>query len=152
MPNVGQKDILEVTGEVLSNAPAGSADFMSQASKLIDGANSFIEKLSQLSNKTGLPVIGDDAAIRRFMPADQAKAKPAPTKQPPAAAPAPMVPAPPAAAKTAPPDFNKILNDAEAWLQKQGLSELTVGQVLAFVQDKKLGDLLSEVKKHGTKP
>lgn len=151
MPNVNQKDILNVvTGDVIQQA-GGSGDWIGQASKLIDSANDFVRSLEQLAAKTNLPLIGDDAAIRRAIPTQNAP-KPAPAAKAPAAAPlVPQPPAPQAPAAQAPPDLAKILTDAENWLRKKGLSDVTLGEVLALAQHRKLIDILNEVKKHGTK-
>ncbi len=151
MPIVNQGDILKVAGEVLP-AATGGGDPMSSINGIVSGVNQFMATLERLSKTTGLPLIGDDAAIKRLTGTPLRKPVPTqgPTPEPSGPLlPAPAVQAPPVAPSG--PDWPSILARAETELEKRGLSGLTVGQVLEFVKDKTLGDIVKAVK-NGNQP
>ncbi|APV44198.1 hypothetical protein Dform_00853 [Dehalogenimonas formicexedens] len=148
-----QADILNIAGQAAGSAGAGApagSDLMSGLNSLITGANQFMTNLNNLAQKTGMPLIGPDAAIRRLAPPAPAQA---PAQAPPERS-GPLLPAPPP--PPAPPavpalDWPAILGRVSQELDKRGISGLTVGQVLAFLQNKTLGELVNEVK-NGSQP
>ncbi|MGI2335350.1 MAG: hypothetical protein ACRKGH_01685 [Dehalogenimonas sp.] len=153
MLDITQKDIL-LPGEVLPGS-AGSmpgGDFIGQLNKLAAEANKFMDGLKLLSEKSGLPLIGDDAAIRRLAvptaPEPKYQLAPPPRTTPPP----PGVAAAPAAMPAV--DWPAVLDKIDNEIKKLGLGGVTIGMIFEVYKDKSLADLMNEIKgssKNGNK-
>lgn len=146
MADVTQKELYEIIQTPAGAMPGG--DFISQLNKLAGEANKFIDGLKMLSEKSGLPLIGQDGAISKFAGVPTKPPPPPPpapiqarTTPPPAAAPAPAAPAF---------DWPAILDKIDAEIKKRGLGGITIGMIYEVYKDKSLSDLLKEVKGNGT--
>lgn len=166
MPLKTQADILNIAGQAAAaggvpgigtaNPLTAGNDWIKDLNNLAGQVKDIVSGLQSLADKTGLPLIGENAAIRRLAP-------PRPADAPPARQAGPLLPAPPETAdrpaQAAPPaapgipavDWAAVLDKAAAYLDQKGLSGISVGQALNFLADKKLGDLVKGAK-DGLKP
>lgn len=144
MTDVHMKDFDVITGQAAGSMPGG--DFISQLNKLAAEANKFMDGLKQLSEKSGLPLIGQDGAINRFAVPTAPPIRQAP---PLPVAVQPRQTAPPVAAMPSV-DWPAILDRIDAEIKKRGLGNITIGMIFEVYKDKSLTDLLKEIKGNGT--
>ncbi|CAI82867.1 hypothetical protein [Dehalococcoides mccartyi] len=135
---VGENDIFKATAE---NQAAGG-DMFKGFNDLLSNINQTLKMLTDLSTKTGIPLIGNDAAIKRLNPSP---ATPHPTEAN-SLATAPKAPSlPPQAAILG--LVPMVLDRLQGTLDKTGIGDITVGQALKLLDKKTFNDLLGEIKK-----
>nr|BEL00734.1 hypothetical protein DMOBY_05870 [Dehalococcoides mccartyi] len=134
---VGEGDIFKAV-----ESQAAGGDPFKSLNDLISNFNQTLKMVTDLANKTGIPLIGNDAAIKRLT---QPQTTPHPTEAN-SLAPAPKAPSlPPQTAILG--LVPMVLDRLQGTLDKTGIGELKVGQALKLLENKTFNDLLGEIKK-----